>query len=125
MTVKKYLGKGGEGGGLPATRVEVLVPSDSKSVANYNPRESLTHTLVQIERLKGLYDGLLDDGAIPSVLTPLNLLQLAQAERTVLQMPGEIAKQQVELYDQIHGRCLQASDDEVSELGAAGEMGGQ
>jgi predicted transcriptional regulator len=120
MTVAKYLTRGDD---VPQARVEVLPLSSSNSVVEYEPRRSLQHTLVQIERMKNIYDKLLDDQAIPPVITPLNLLQLAQAERTILQVPGEIAKQQADLYDQIHGRALACTNNEVAELGQAGEMG--
>jgi hypothetical protein len=120
MTVGKYLTRGTE---IPQARVEVITSPPGNLPAKYDPRESLTHTLNQIVRMKAIYDNLLDDRAVPPVLTPLNLLQLAQVEKTVLQMPGEIAKQQADLYEQIHNRRLTCDDEEIAELGQAGEMG--
>lgn len=123
ITVAKYLRRGDDGLEIPTTRVEVLPTRSTNTVVEYEPRRSLQHSLTQIERMKAAYDKLLDDEAIPAILTPLNLLQLAQAERTILQVPGEIAKQQADLYEQIQNRRLECADDEVAELGQAGEMG--
>jgi hypothetical protein len=93
--------------------------------AEYNPVKALGETLGLIGSVKRHLRGLADAGSLPTICTPTMIEQLARAERTVLLIPGDLNKGRRDLYEQIQSRNLDGHDldDDIKQLGAAGNLG--
>jgi hypothetical protein len=100
-----------------------VLPSLSQDGTDYDINKSLCAILGLNNQLKLHALRLAQQGDMPNQITPLMVKQMAETDRLVLTLPQDLNKGRQDLYEMIHNRRLDANDDEVSELGQAGEMG--
>jgi len=125
-TVNKYCTIGETGrNSVPSKPIDEQVAEVRerlKAVRDYNIEQAFLKTLTLVGKAKEMvYDRMLHGGFVQQV-TPLMVKQLAEAERLVVTVPGELYKQQRDLYDQLRSRDLGAVDAEFEELGEAGDL---